>query len=103
MRVPIPHKLGKEEVRRRLGERTHEVANFIPGGMAEVTTSWPDEDTMSLSVKAMGQGVHGRVLIEDTQVIFEVDLPPSLSFVEPMVASAIRNKGHKLLGNKSAD
>ena len=100
MRVPISHDLPKEEVRRRLSSRTHEIANFVPGGMADVTTSWPDEDTMQLGVRAMGQGIDGRVLIEDHQVVFEIDLPPALSFVEPMVAGAIRKQGTKLLEQK---
>ena len=97
MRVPIPHALPKEEVRHRLSSRSHEIRNFIPGGMAQVTTDWPNEDTMTLAVRAMGQGINGRVLIEDTQVVFEVDLPPALAFVEPMIAGAIRQKGTKLL------
>lgn len=100
MRVPIPHNLGKQEVRRRLQTRSHEIAGFIPGGMADVTTSWPDEDRMDLSVRAMGQGIDGRVLIEDSQVVFEIDLPPALSFVEPMVAGSIRQHGQKLLESK---
>lgn len=100
MRVPIPHDLPKEEVRRRLSSRGHEIANFIPGGMADVTTGWPNEDTMTLGVRAMGQGINGRVLIEEHQVVFEVDLPPALSFVEPMVAGAIRQQGTKLLEHK---
>lgn len=103
MRVPIPHQLGKEEVRRRLRSRTHEIANFVPGGVADVTTGWPDEDTMTLSVRTMGQGVDGRVIVEDTQVIFEVDLPAALSFVEPMVAKAIRSKGQQLLESKPSE
>lgn len=100
MRVPIPHSLPKEEVRHRLASRSHEIANFIPGGMAEVTTAWPGEDVMTLGVRAMGQGIRGRVLIEERQVVFEIDLPPALSFVEPMVAGAIRQQGTKLLEHK---
>lgn len=100
MRVPIAHQLPKEEVRRRLRERSHEIASFVPGGMADVTTNWPHEDRMDLSVRAMGQGIDGRVLIEDHEVVFEVDLPPALSFVEPMIAGAIRDKGRKLLAPK---
>lgn len=100
MRVPIPHNLPKEEVRHRLSSRSHEIANFIPGGMAEVATDWPNEDTMTLGVRAMGQGINGRVLIEDHQVVFEVDMPPALAFVEPMVAGAIRKQGTKLLEHK---
>ena len=100
MRVPIPHDLPKQEVRHRLAARSHEIGNFIPGGMAQVTTDWPDEDTMTLGVRAMGQGINGRVLIEERQVVFEVDLPPALAFVEPMVAGAIRQQGTKLLEHK---
>ncbi len=100
MRVPIPHNLGKDEVRRRLQSRSHEIGQFVPGGMADVVTSWPDEDRMELSVKAMGQGIDGCVIIEEAQVVFEIELPPALSFVEPMVAAAIRKQGHKLIEAK---
>ena len=97
MRVPISHSLTREEVRRRLRDRGGDIAQFVPGGMAQVDTAWPDEDTMTLSVAAMGQRVDGRVLIEDSQVIFEITLPAALSFMEPMVSGAIRNQGQKLL------
>jgi len=30
-------------------------------------------------------------------VIFQLDLPPGLSFVEPMIRGVIAQKGHKLL------
>ena len=100
MRVPISHNLGKDEVRRRLQSRSHEIGQFVPGGMADVTTGWPSEDRMDLSVKAMGQGVDACVIIEEEQVIFEVNLPPALAFFEPMVASAIRKQGQKLIEAK---
>ncbi|MBY6127806.1 polyhydroxyalkanoic acid system family protein [Qipengyuania aquimaris] len=100
MRVPLPHELGKDEVRRRMKARSHEIADAIPGGMAEVETSWPNEDCMALDIKAMGNVTRAQVLIEDTQVIFEIDLPPALSFVEPVIAGAIRKKGQKLLEAK---
>ncbi|QYJ06920.1 polyhydroxyalkanoic acid system family protein [Qipengyuania flava] len=100
MRVPIPHNLDKAEVRHRLRSRSHEIVNFVPGGMADVTTDWPNEDRMDLAVKAMGQSIDGCVIIEDNQVIFEVNLPPALSFVEPMVASAIRKEGTKMIEAK---
>jgi len=97
MRVPIPHNLGKEEARRRLRTRIHELPGQLPGGAGEVTTSWPSEDRMTMRVAAMGQQIDGLVDIEESQVVFEVVLPPALSFVEPMVAGAIRKTGQKLL------
>ena len=97
MRVPINHTLGKDEVRSRLQARSHEIADAIPGGMAQVSTSWPNEDCMALEINAMGNVTQAQVLVEDTQVVIQIALPPALSFFEPIVASAIRKKGHKLL------
>jgi len=97
MRIAIPHTLSQEEVRHRLRSRSHEIANFIPGGMARVETSWSSDDCMRLSVGAMGQQVVGQVEVEPTQLVFAIDLPPALSFIEPMIAGAIRREGQKLL------
>jgi len=45
----------------------------------------------------MGQAIDGTVEIEDGQVVFTVNLPGALSFVEPMIKAAIKDKGQKLL------
>lgn len=100
MRVAIPHDLEREEVRRRMGNSTEDLRNFIPGGMADVETSWPNEDRMQLTVGMMGQQVTGHVDIEDNQVVFLVDLPPALSFVEPIVEKAVRKGGQTMLEDK---
>ena len=103
MQVPIPHNLGREEARRRLRANGHKMADSFPAGMAQVETSWPSEDRMALSIQAMGQAVVGRIDIEDTQVVLNVDLPPALAFVEPLVAGAIKQSGQKMLAPPSGD
>lgn len=97
MRAAIPHQLPQDEVRRRLRERTHEIADFIPGGMAKVATDWPSDDLMNLSVNALGQAITGTVVVEEHQVVLDLTLPPALSFMEPMIQNAIEAKGQKLL------
>lgn len=97
MRVAIPHSLGREEARRRLRERSHEIADHIPGGMAQVTTNWTGEDRLHLAVGAMGHTVDADVDVEENQVIFQVTLPPSLGFFRPIIEAAVRSKGTKLL------
>ena len=97
MRIPIQHELSQEEVRHRLRSRSHEIGDFVPGGMAKVTTSWPNDDRMDLTVSTMGQEVSGQVLIEPGQVVFVIDFPAALSFVKPMISSAIKREGQKLL------
>lgn len=102
MRVPIKHDLPKEEVRRRLRERMPELPSHLPGGTGEVTTAWPDEDTMTLAVAALGQTVRTRIEIEERQVIVELDLPPMLSFFKPLIAAAVSDKGTRLLAGPAS-
>ena len=97
MRVAVPHSLEKSEVHRRLDSRKDEIVNFVPGGMADVETTWAGEERLLMVVRAMGQELKGHIDIEDTQVVFDIDLPPALSFVEPMISGAIQDKGRKLL------
>ena len=97
MRVPISHKLGKAEVKRRLRERSGELAGLLPGSKADVAITWPLEDRMALQVSAMGQTVNAHVDVLDDSVVFEIDLPAALSFFAPMVRSVVEEKTQKLL------
>lgn len=99
MRVAIPHDLDREEVRHRLRSRSHEIADHIPGGMADVETDWPSEDRMNMTVSAMGQNLNGAIEIEDRQLVIDLALPAALSFLEPMISGAIRQQGQKLLSS----
>lgn len=97
MEVAIPHALGKDTARERLRTRGHLIGEHIPGGVADVTTAWPSEDRMTMAVTAMGQTLNAHVDIEDRQVVFVVDLPPALGFIQPIIEGAIRSQGEKLL------
>ena len=97
MQVAIPHTLGRDAARERLRSRSHTLADAMPGGAAEVKTDWPTPDRMHMTITAMGQVVDGNVDIDDTQLLFSVTLPPMLSFLEPVIAGAIRQQGPKLL------
>ena len=97
MEVAIPHNLDKDTVRTRLQTRSHRIADHIPGGMAEVETSWPSENRMVMNINAMGQTLNGHIDIEDNQIIMALALPGMLSMMEPMIANAIRQQGEKLL------
>ena len=97
MRVAIAHNLPREEVRRRVHERSGEITDFVPGGLATVETSWPSDDRMDLSIIAMGQTVTGAVTLEDGEMVVSFDLPPQLGFFGSMIEQKIREKGQKLL------
>ena len=95
MRIAIPHSIGKGEARRRIRERSGEIANFVPG-FASVSTAWQGEDRMNLTVGAMGQEMTGAIEVGESEVAFTVELPAALSFVEPMIRGQIEAKGRKL-------
>lgn len=97
MRVAVPHSLERAEVRRRLDSQKDEIVSFVPGGMAEVTTAWQNEDRLNLTVHAMGQKLDGHILIEDHQVVFDIDLPLALSFIGPVIEGAIAERATKFL------
>lgn len=97
MRVEIPHALDKATARERLRANSHRISEQFPGGMAQVETSWPSEDTMAMHVRAMGQELLGHVELEEGKLVFNVVLPPALSFVEPIISGAIRQSGQKLI------
>lgn len=96
MRVAIPHNLDNDTVRERLKSKSHKIGDSIPGGGA-VTTAWPSDDRMTMDISAMGQSLRAHVDLEPGQLVLEVDLPPALSFMEPMISGAIRQQGQKLL------
>jgi hypothetical protein len=101
MRVAIPHALGKDEARRRIGSRIHELGDFLPG-MATVQSRWTGEDQLRLDVGAMGQSITGTIEVAEAEVVFDIDLPAALGFIEPMISGAIRSQGTRLLGPPGA-
>ena len=56
--VALPHKLGREEARRRIAANIDKLESHIPGG-ADVVEPW-DGDTLKLDIGTMGQSVDAR-------------------------------------------
>ena len=93
--VDLPHKLGKEEARRRIGGNIHKLQEHIPGG-ANVTSRW-EGDTMKLSVAAMGQAIDADLTIYDSKVHCHIDLPGLLGMFAQPIAAMLSAKGGDLL------
>ena len=93
--VDLPHKLGKEEARRRIGGNIHKLQEHIPGG-AEVTSRW-EGDTMKLSVAAMGQAVDADITVHESKVHCHVVLPGLLGMFAKPIAAMLNAKGGDLL------
>lgn len=95
--VDIPHKLGREAAKARLAAGMGSLGDHIPGGVAEVITTWPSADRMDLAVVAMGQRLTATLDVTDTLVRVSFTLPGMLGFMAGTIAAAVRREGDKML------
>jgi hypothetical protein len=94
--VDLPHKLGKEEARRRIANNVHRLKDHIPGGAAHVQSVWAG-DALSLDIHAMGQEVQAEITVQDTFVRCKVLLPGMLALFAPAIEAALSRKGSDVL------
>jgi hypothetical protein len=93
--VDLPHKLGKDEARRRIANNVHKLEEHIPGG-AQVQSGWVG-DQLNLDIGALGQELTATIDVEETKVKLRVLLPPALGFFGPLVQGALEKRGGVLL------
>ncbi len=94
--VDLPHKLGREEARRRIAGNIHKLKDQIPGGAADVQSSWQGDD-LTLLINAMGQSVEANIGVEDAKVHVRVMLPGMLSLFAAPIEAMLNRKGRDLL------
>ena len=94
--VELPHKLGREEARRRIADNIHKLKDHMPGGAAHVASNWSG-DTLSLDITALGQTVAAQIDVEETKVRCRVVLPGMLAFFAAPIEAALKAKGSDLL------
>ena len=93
--VDLPHKLGKEEARRRIGANIHKLQEHIPGG-SKVSSRW-EGDTMKLSAAAMGEAINADLTVRETSVHCHFELPGLLGMFGRPIAAMLKAKGGDLL------
>ncbi len=94
--VSLPHKLGREEARRRIGANIHSLKDHIPGGASHVTSNWVG-DRLDLQIHAMGQAVDAQITVEETKVRCHVMLPGMLAIFAAPIEAMLNRKGNDLL------
>ena len=99
IQVDLPHKLGRDEARRRIANNIHKLKEHIPGG-AQVESSWVG-DELDLSIQAMGQAINAKIGVEETVVRVRVLLPGMLAMFAGPIEAMLQNKGNVLLEDHS--
>jgi hypothetical protein len=93
--ISIPHRLGREEARRRLRHGLTRAAASLP--VLKVDEEKWDGDRMVFRVRALGQAAAGHVEVEDDHVRVEVTLPWLLQRFAEVAQTTIKNRGRLLL------
>ena len=99
IQVDLPHKLGKEEARRRIAGNVHRLKDHIPGG-ADVQSAWAG-DQLRLDIGAMGQTVSAAIDVLEDKVHLQVLLPGMLGMFSGVIQAALQKKGSVLLEDHS--
>ena len=94
--VDLPHKLGRDEARRRIADNIGSLAGHIPGGAADVQSHWVG-DTLNLNVAAMGQEVKAVIEVDERVVHCKIDLPGMLAMFAGPIEAFLKRKGDDLL------
>ena len=97
--VDLPHKLGKDEARRRIANNVHKLTEHIPGG-AQVQSGWSG-DQLNLDIAAMGQSVKATIDVLEDKVHLKVLLPGMLGMFSGAIAGALQKRGSVLLEDHS--
>ena len=99
IQVDLPHKLGRDEARRRIANNMHKLREHIPGGSAQVESQWHG-DELNLTVNALGQAVEARIGVDEQVVHVRVLLPGMLAMLARPIEAMLQKKGDLLLEDK---
>jgi hypothetical protein len=98
--IDLPHRLGAEEAKRRMQGGIGKLKDHIPGGGAQVESSWQG-NRMNLRVQAMGQEVAGHIDVHEAKVTLELMLPAFLAMLAGPIEAMLRKGGSELLEDNS--
>jgi hypothetical protein len=97
--VCVPHRLTKDEARRRIQGQFVQLRTQTAGLMTQLDEHWSGDD-MTFTAHIVGAPVTGRLRVEDTQVRVEVDLPWFLAALANSVRQAVAHQTHQLLEHR---
>ena len=98
--VSIPHRLGRDEARTRLKSGVERLQSQFGGGqVAQIQHTW-SEYRADFAFSAMGQGITGRMNVEEEMIKLSVDVPWMLAVLADKIKGKIEQEGRKLLEKK---
>ncbi|PWT88633.1 MAG: polyhydroxyalkanoic acid synthase [Proteobacteria bacterium] len=97
--VSIPHRLGKEEARRRIETGLGSVRTHFGSVLTVQEEVWSG-DNLAFRASVLSQQTTGTIAVADDHVRFEVLLPWALALLAEGAANIIRSRGQLMLDKK---
>ena len=94
--VSIPHRLGRQEAKRRLDTGISRLGPELAGLVRTLDYSW-DADRLSFRASAMWQTITGAIEVLDDAVRVEIHLPWMMHLLADTVARQVRRRGIAML------
>jgi putative polyhydroxyalkanoic acid system protein len=94
--VSIPHRLGRQEAKRRLDTGISRLRPELGGLVSSLDYSW-DEDRLNFRATAMWQTITGAIEVLDDAVRIEIELPWMMRLLADTVAKQVRGRGVAML------
>jgi hypothetical protein len=94
--VSIPHRLGRQEAKRRLDGGIARLSSELSAFVTTLDYGWHG-DILNLNAQAMRQTITGRVEVMDDAVRIEIDLPWLLRLLGNMIGKQARDRAALML------
>ena len=94
--VSIPHRLGRQEARRRLDSGIARLRPELGIFLSGLNYHW-EQDTLNFTGSAMWQRITGRIEVLDDAVRVEIDLPWMMQVLRDTITKRVRGRGVALL------
>ena len=94
--VSIPHRLGREEAKRRLDAGIGHLGPELGAVVGGLDYSW-NADTLNLRATAMWQTITGRIEVLDDAVRIEIDLPWMMRLLGDTITKQVRGRALAML------
>jgi len=94
--VTIPHRLGKDEARRRLQVGLSNVRSHVSDSFVMLKDAWAG-DHLDFEASLLGQSTTGSVDVADDHVRLEVQLPWVLAVLANKAKALVKRQGQLML------
>ena len=94
--VSVPHRLGRQEARRRLDSGIDRLQRELRALLSGLDYHW-EQDTLNFTASAMWQRITGRIEVFDDAVRVEIELQWVMQFLRDTITKRVRGRGVALL------